>query len=144
MRTINTRCLVCDGPLAHVGLKPSVCGEDLCAFRHESLGLGLELGAEIARAPELLDLLISFLFAAVRVEMKRTRARGGSGSAVFFCAAATVFVFPVVSQLYNIVLFRRRLALPALGTRRPRGAHVSVLGAAQAGGRLRAQLRQER
>lgn len=59
------RCLVCDCDLSIVGIKPQVCSKDLCAFKYEELGLGLELSAQILRSPELIDLLISFFAASV-------------------------------------------------------------------------------
>ena len=35
-----------------------------CVFRYSELGLGLELGSEILRSAETMDLLISFLYTA--------------------------------------------------------------------------------
>jgi hypothetical protein len=52
-------------------MKPQVCSNNqLCAFKYEELGLGVELHAEILKSPQLVDLLISFFSSAVSAESR--------------------------------------------------------------------------
>lgn len=48
------------------GLKPSICEDAACAFSYEELGLGLELRTCVTQTPDLVDLLISFLWSACK------------------------------------------------------------------------------
>eukprot|EP00698_Gefionella_okellyi_P025751 TRINITY_DN951_c0_g1_i3.p1 TRINITY_DN951_c0_g1~~TRINITY_DN951_c0_g1_i3.p1 ORF type:complete len:315 (-),score=58.56 TRINITY_DN951_c0_g1_i3:790-1734(-) len=65
VRTCNQRCIICDQPLQHAGLKPSICDRALCNFSYEQYGLGSDLATEIRYAPELIDMLISFCAASL-------------------------------------------------------------------------------
>jgi len=38
VRSVNSRCMICDSPLSIPGFKPSVCDAPLCSFRHEEFG----------------------------------------------------------------------------------------------------------
>ena len=72
VRTCNHRCLVCDRPVDHVGIKPVVCPSELCIMSYEELGVGLDVAGEIKRDPSLADLLISLLYASAhggRIEL---------------------------------------------------------------------------
>jgi hypothetical protein len=41
------------------GIKPIVCSKKDCIWRYEELGLGASISAEVNRAPDVVDLLIS-------------------------------------------------------------------------------------
>ena len=46
VRTVNRRCLICDGHVPFVGLKPSICDKDICGFQFEKMGLGVPLATQ--------------------------------------------------------------------------------------------------
>jgi hypothetical protein len=58
-------CPICDHKHECEGLKPIVCAKPDCVWRYEELGLGANVNAEIARAPEVVDLMISLACAGV-------------------------------------------------------------------------------
>jgi hypothetical protein len=60
----NRFCMICDTPLEFAGLKPSICIDPFCQFRHDSIGLGFSLSSEIMFRTELTDLLISCCYSA--------------------------------------------------------------------------------
>ena len=55
---------MCAAKLEHAGFKLSCCDKKLCLFKFNELGLGMSLLAEVKAQPEVVDLLISFAFAA--------------------------------------------------------------------------------
>ncbi|KAM3510347.1 hypothetical protein MY11210_005965 [Beauveria gryllotalpidicola] len=60
-------CMVCNACLnqSYSALKPYVCSKSLCLFQYLSLGLGSSIEHEIINAPCVVDMLISFLYAAL-------------------------------------------------------------------------------
>lgn len=61
-------CLVCHNRLEvdFEALKPYVCSKPLCLYQYMALGLGPRIEHEIKTAPIVVDLLISFCYAAAR------------------------------------------------------------------------------
>jgi hypothetical protein len=76
MKTCPSKCRICGNDLPYVGLKPSVCDNQLCIFRfvkkswiclsisHEEFGLGVDLESELKKNPDIVDLMISMAYAA--------------------------------------------------------------------------------
>jgi hypothetical protein len=65
-------CRTCAQPIENFGVKPTICTEDICRVRFEEIGVGFDLAAEIATDPDVFDLMVSFLYAAVhggRIEL---------------------------------------------------------------------------
>jgi len=58
-------CPICDHKHECEGLKPIACSKHDCVWRYEELGLGANVDAELKRAPEIADLLISLACAAI-------------------------------------------------------------------------------
>jgi len=52
-------------------MKPGVCDKNLCVRSHEQYGLGADVASEIRDTPDVVDLLISFCFAAGTADEKR-------------------------------------------------------------------------
>lgn len=50
--------------IAFVGMKPTVCGGELCKMGFEELSLGFDLGAELRDHPQLVDLYITLAIVA--------------------------------------------------------------------------------
>ena len=64
------------------GLKPTVCSKQLCIFRHEQFGLGIDLESEImksmklrfkiktkiSKGPDIVDLMITMAYTAATAE----------------------------------------------------------------------------
>eukprot|EP00494_Astrolonche_serrata_P032413 UN32682 len=59
--TTNQTCMICDGPLSFVGLKPSACNDEFCQFKFCNLGLGFSLSYEIMNNRTLLEMFISMM-----------------------------------------------------------------------------------
>eukprot|EP01087_Luapelamoeba_hula_P016667 TRINITY_DN5141_c0_g1_i1.p1 TRINITY_DN5141_c0_g1~~TRINITY_DN5141_c0_g1_i1.p1 ORF type:complete len:723 (-),score=132.06 TRINITY_DN5141_c0_g1_i1:71-2239(-) len=57
-------CPICDARHECEGVKPIVCSKPDCIWRYEELGLGANVNSEIARAPEVVDLMISLALSA--------------------------------------------------------------------------------
>jgi len=60
----NKFCMICDRELAFAGLKPTICQQKFCQWRHDQIGLGFSLAAEITNRPDIVDLLISMTYSA--------------------------------------------------------------------------------
>jgi len=60
----NKYCMICDKELAFAGLKPTICSDRFCQWRHDQIGLGFSLSAELLNRPEICDLLISMTYSA--------------------------------------------------------------------------------
>lgn len=60
-------CMVCNERLENDfdTIKPYVCSKDLCLYQYLSLGLGPNIEHEVINNPYVVDLLISFFYAAV-------------------------------------------------------------------------------
>jgi ubiquitin-conjugating enzyme E2 Q len=65
-------CLVCHDKLKEEfeALKPYVCSKPLCLYQYMSLGFGPSVEHEILTQPYVVDLLISFCYAAAKVNLK--------------------------------------------------------------------------
>eukprot|EP01080_Neovahlkampfia_damariscottae_P011934 gene11934-5335_t len=70
-------CLICAENMPFEGLKPSVCSKQLCVFRHEQFGLGIDLESEIIHSniyillkvdPEIVDLMITMAYCAATAD----------------------------------------------------------------------------
>ncbi|KAI9791218.1 MAG: hypothetical protein M1816_004210 [Peltula sp. TS41687] len=61
-------CLVCHCKVSSTteALKPYVCDKPLCLYQYMTLGFGPSLEYEIRSQPEVVDLLVSFCYAAAR------------------------------------------------------------------------------
>ncbi|KAJ3436596.1 poly adp-ribose polymerase family member parp [Anaeramoeba flamelloides] len=57
-------CMMCGEWLKTKGLKPTCCDKTACIFRHQELGLGVNVCAEIAKTPDLVDFIITTAIAA--------------------------------------------------------------------------------
>ncbi|KAJ6226750.1 poly adp-ribose polymerase family [Anaeramoeba flamelloides] len=64
IRNCTNYCMICGNWLKTQGLKPTCCDEPACIFRHQEMGLGVNVSAEIAKTPDLVDFLISTAFSA--------------------------------------------------------------------------------
>jgi len=60
----NKYCMICDKVLPFAGLKPTICDDKFCQFRHDELGLGFSLSHELLYRKSITDLLISMCYAA--------------------------------------------------------------------------------
>jgi len=60
----NKFCMICDKELAFAGLKPTICSDRFCQWRHDQIGLGFSLAAEVLNRPDICDLLISMTYSA--------------------------------------------------------------------------------
>lgn len=60
----NKYCMICDKMLPFAGLKPTICDDKFCQFRHDELGLGFSLAYELLNRKAITDLLISMCYAA--------------------------------------------------------------------------------
>ncbi|WOO81842.1 Poly [ADP-ribose] polymerase 8 [Vanrija pseudolonga] len=56
-------CMMCDAEFTHPGVKPTICGKQLCAYQLETLGLGADLSL-FDVDPAVADLLVTFATAA--------------------------------------------------------------------------------
>lgn len=56
-------CMMCDAAFTHPGVKPTICGKQLCAYQLETLGLGADLSL-FDVDPAVADLLVTFATAA--------------------------------------------------------------------------------
>lgn len=70
-------CLVCHDRLPEdfEALKPYVCSKPLCLYQYMSLGFGPSLEHEIQAQPFVVDLLVSFCYAAAHVSRTSRRKR---------------------------------------------------------------------
>ncbi len=66
--TLSKRCLVCDIDFpSHSGLiKPTVCSNKLCMYGHQELEISFDIASYIKNQPEIIDLLITFCYIAVK------------------------------------------------------------------------------
>jgi hypothetical protein len=62
--SLSEHCVICDDLLTFPGCLPSICHKALCVFGYEDLGLFADIAA-LSTANEIVDLLISFLCAAI-------------------------------------------------------------------------------
>ncbi|KAK8078443.1 hypothetical protein PG996_004613 [Apiospora saccharicola] len=64
-------CMVCHQQVEgnFEALKPYVCGNSLCLFQYMSMGLGPSVNQEIRNQPNVVDLLISFCYAGLQVNV---------------------------------------------------------------------------
>ena len=69
---IYDKCLVCDGNMKYVAMKPYICEKEICHFRYNTLNLGFLLLEEIRRDPIVADLLISFFYIACNAPRELT------------------------------------------------------------------------
>merc|ERR1712228_1146884 len=60
----NKFCMICDGELSFAGLKPTICSNRFCQWRHDKIGLGFSLSSEITNRGDIVDLLISMTYSA--------------------------------------------------------------------------------
>eukprot|EP01126_Amoeba_proteus_P050158 TRINITY_DN5905_c0_g1_i2.p1 TRINITY_DN5905_c0_g1~~TRINITY_DN5905_c0_g1_i2.p1 ORF type:complete len:489 (-),score=96.86 TRINITY_DN5905_c0_g1_i2:167-1447(-) len=60
----TAHCVLCDAKLEFAMLKPSICDKQLCAFGYDQLGIGIDISSELHVNPQVMDLLISFTYAA--------------------------------------------------------------------------------
>eukprot|EP01083_Nonionella_stella_P289886 986463_1 len=60
----NKYCMICDKELAFAGLKPTICSDRFCQWRHDQIGLGFSLSSEMLNRPDICDLLISMTYSA--------------------------------------------------------------------------------
>ena len=60
----NKYCMICDKELAFAGLKPTICSDRFCQWRHDQIGLGFSLSGELLNRPDICDLLISMTYSA--------------------------------------------------------------------------------
>lgn len=62
-------CLVCHDKIKEEfeALKPYVCDKPLCLFQYMTLGFGPSIEHEILTQPYVVDLLVSFCYAAAKV-----------------------------------------------------------------------------
>jgi len=58
-------CVICDRQLEGSGVKPVVCDKEMCVWRHEELGLGVQVVNEFAVDASVVDLMISMCVASV-------------------------------------------------------------------------------
>mmetsp|Transcript_19178 Transcript_19178/g.37927 ORF Transcript_19178/g.37927 Transcript_19178/m.37927 type:complete len:535 (+) Transcript_19178:34-1638(+) len=63
--TCTGHCILCWEKLPFAGYKPVVCDKAICIFKSSELGIGSDLLSEVKAAPEVVDLIISFAFAAL-------------------------------------------------------------------------------
>ncbi|KAK8086187.1 hypothetical protein PG994_001161 [Apiospora phragmitis] len=72
-------CMVCHQQVEgnFEALKPYVCGNSLCLFQYMSMGLGPSVNQEIRNQPNVVDLLISFCYAGLRVNKSMGSSRHG-------------------------------------------------------------------
>lgn len=66
--TLSKRCLVCDIKFpSHSGLiKPTICKNQLCMYGHQELEISFDIASYVINSPEIIDLLITFCFIAVK------------------------------------------------------------------------------
>ncbi|KAJ3437364.1 poly adp-ribose polymerase family member parp [Anaeramoeba flamelloides] len=64
VRNCTNYCMICGSWLKTQGLKPTCCDEPACIFRHQEMGLGVNVSAEIVKTPDLVDFLISTAYSA--------------------------------------------------------------------------------
>ncbi|KAJ3442761.1 poly adp-ribose polymerase family [Anaeramoeba flamelloides] len=57
-------CIMCGNWLKTQGLKPTCCDKPACIFKHQEMGLGVNVSAEIAKTPDLVDFVITTAYAA--------------------------------------------------------------------------------
>jgi Poly(ADP-ribose) polymerase catalytic domain len=62
LRDITSFCMICDAKLEGSGIKPTVCSQDLCVFRHEELGLGSNISNELAVDADVVDLVTNISY----------------------------------------------------------------------------------
>merc|ERR1719382_189950 len=60
----NKFCMICDKELSFAGLKPTICSKRFCQWRHDQIGLGFSLSAEVLNRGDIVDLLISMTYSA--------------------------------------------------------------------------------
>eukprot|EP01083_Nonionella_stella_P001411 4058_1 len=60
----NKYCMICDKELAFAGLKPTICDDRFCQWRHDQIGLGFSLSAEVLNRAHIVDLLLSMTYSA--------------------------------------------------------------------------------
>src|SRR5690606_25833101 len=65
LKSSMSQCMICRKDLEYSVLKPVVCDNQLCVYRHEELGLGISVLDELLDQPEVVDLMISFVAAAI-------------------------------------------------------------------------------
>eukprot|EP01080_Neovahlkampfia_damariscottae_P012442 gene12442-6194_t len=68
IKDCSKHCLICGGKMPFEGLRPTVCVKQLCVFRHEQFGLGIDLESEIMKHPDLVDLMITMAYSAATNE----------------------------------------------------------------------------
>jgi len=105
LKTVGERCLVCNCPIDHSGVRPVVCSKELCTMGYEELGVGLDVEMELVRDPNVVDLQISLLYSAAhngRVELAfpaTVRAIDASGHEhSFLCGSKS----EVLNGLHNL------------------------------------------
>jgi ubiquitin-conjugating enzyme E2 Q len=71
-------CMVCHQKMQgnFEAVKPYVCSDSLCLYQYLSLGLGTTIEHEIISSPHVVDLLISFFYAAINQKRVREFPRG--------------------------------------------------------------------
>eukprot|EP01127_Copromyxa_protea_P024518 TRINITY_DN9710_c0_g1_i1.p1 TRINITY_DN9710_c0_g1~~TRINITY_DN9710_c0_g1_i1.p1 ORF type:complete len:642 (+),score=89.81 TRINITY_DN9710_c0_g1_i1:180-2105(+) len=67
----KTNCILCDCKLDFPMLKPSICENPLCSFGYEQFGIGIDISSELRSNAEVVDLLISFTYAASQADYRR-------------------------------------------------------------------------
>lgn len=58
----SKKCMICEDVLPSEGLRPSICPKQLCVFRHEQFGLGVDLENAILNTPDIVDLMVTMAY----------------------------------------------------------------------------------
>ena len=58
----NRYCMICDKALAFAGLKPTICSDRFCQWRHDQIGLGFSLSAEVCFRINFIETYIACTF----------------------------------------------------------------------------------
>mmetsp|Transcript_12956 Transcript_12956/g.16925 ORF Transcript_12956/g.16925 Transcript_12956/m.16925 type:complete len:583 (+) Transcript_12956:151-1899(+) len=64
LKGVTKTCLVCAEEIPFEGPVPVVCDKDSCIFSHQQYAIGIDVELRIINNPEVVDLLISILYAA--------------------------------------------------------------------------------
>lgn len=54
-----------------LGIRPVVCGRNICIMGYEDLGVGIDLQREVIANPLIIDLFISLLYFGLRDQMTK-------------------------------------------------------------------------
>jgi len=67
----TTHCIMCGNALQYPGAKPAICDKNICVYKFNSVGLGVDIGCVLEEQSDLMKLLIATFYMAAQPNPKQ-------------------------------------------------------------------------